>query len=96
MVMVHRIHIQATKFNTLLHLLRKKDRSESQAGCRAGKAVHMAHTVSHEEQVDRQLAEDRQAQTRRQWTEVLSKGGWRRISESKVKGKPKPSLLQVK
>lgn len=45
----------------------------------------MANIVSHEEQVGQQLAKDRQAQTRRQWT-VLSKGGW--ISESKVKGKP--------
>lgn len=48
----------------------------------------MANTVSHKEQVDQQLAKDRQAQTRRQWTGVLSKGRWKRIPESKVKGKP--------
>lgn len=48
----------------------------------------MANAVTHKEQVDQQLAEDRQAQTRRQWTEVLSKGGWKRSSELKLKDKP--------
>lgn len=47
----------------------------------------MANSLSHKEQVDQQLAKDRQEQIRRQWTEIQSKGGWRRIPELKVKGK---------
>lgn len=48
----------------------------------------MANIVSLKEQVDRQLAKDRWAQRRRLWTEVLSKGEWKKIFESKVKDKP--------
>lgn len=48
----------------------------------------MANTASHKEQVAQQLAKDGRPQSRSQWTEVLSKAGWKEMFESKVKGKP--------
>lgn len=49
----------------------------------------MAHTVSHEEQVDQQLAKDRQAQTRRQWT-VCQKEGGEKFQSLRSKVNPNP------
>lgn len=62
----------------------------SQASCRSVEATLMANSVSHKEQVDQQLAKDRQAQIRRQRSEILSKGEWKRIPELKLKDKPIP------